>query len=122
MELRRLRDTSPYPNYYDDPDQISDEGPKARQTAHIKLLRASSNEIYVVIKRTHVKREHLWEMFISSFRPHKIRSWTWRNLIEWVELLTSRGIHLHNDRSRSPIEAIIDILYRNSRVSCKITG
>lgn len=117
--LRQTRDSRPYPNYADDPDPLPDESPKAKQVAHAKLLREYSHELYVTYKRTHMKGEKLWRSFITSFRPHTVKTWTRSNLIEWTDLLTSRGVYVDDNRSRSPTEAIIDLLYRSSHISCK---
>lgn len=49
--------------------------------------------------------------FINSFRPHNILAWIKPILQERRDLLVKRGICVRSERTRSPYEEIIYLLY-----------
>lgn len=118
-EFIQERELHPYPNHADDPDTLADSGPKARHTAHKKQFREYYNELYLASKRTHLKVECLWKKFLTAVRPHTVRIWSRANLIEWADLLSSRGVHVENNRSRAQSEFLVDFLYRKDNVFAK---
>lgn len=107
----RSRELEIFPNYADDPEPLDPTAPKKEHINHLKTLRDYSSEMFTAFSKTSMRGEHLWTDFISSFRPHTIRSWTKPMLHEWRDLLIRRGIYVQTVRTRSPYEAIIDVLY-----------
>lgn len=105
-----------YPHCAGDPNPIPQEAPKKAQTANQKVLRDYSLEMLIAYKRTKLRGELLWHTFVMGFRPHTIRSWTPSSTLEWFDLLTSRGVHVATDKSRTMKELIVDILYRDEHI------
>lgn len=61
----------------------------------------------------------MWLDFITAFRPHTIRSFTRPMITEWRDLLTKRAIFIDINRSRAPVEAIIDVIFRERHIGPK---
>lgn len=107
----RERERKPYPNYCDDPDPIEPSASKKDHQTHVKVLRDYSSKLYEAYNKSSMRTENLWIEFITSFRPHTIRSWSKVQLHEWIDLLRNRGFTIKTTRSRSSYESVIDVLY-----------
>lgn len=97
-------------------DTLPAKDPKARQITLLEKLGAYLQDLYLTHKRKDLKGEGLWSNLIKSFRPHTIEIWKKDNSGECIDLLTSRGVHVDMDCSRSPTECVINFLYRESHI------
>ena len=118
-EEPEVRDIFPYPNYSDDPDPLPQNASKEKEAAYKAELAEYSSELFTAYQKSKMRGEILWNDFITAFRPHTLRTWPRSVIIEWRDLLTQRGIYIEPNRRRSPIEAIIDILYREEHIGPK---
>lgn len=113
----KARENTPYPNFATDPQPITGDVSKATWQSHQRSLQTYSEKMFASYQKTKLRGEYFWTEFITSFRPHTIKSWPRPVLSEWRDLIMQRGIYLDCDRSRSPYETVIDILYRDKHIS-----
>lgn len=111
------RNSAKYPNYADDPDPLPDNATKAAKTARAKETREYSQSMFAMYSRTKMRGKSMWLDFITAFRPHTIRTWNRAFIREWRELLMTRDVFVDKDRTRAPVETLIDLLYREKHMS-----
>ena len=117
LNVKEFVDESvPYPNYADDPDPLPMNSTKTAQTAKLKEMKEYTQGILAAYQKTKMRGEILWKDFITAFRPHTIRSWPRTTVIEWRDFLMQRGIFIDTERTKPPVESIIETYYiwRNS--------
>lgn len=61
----------------------------------------------------------MWRNISTAFTLYTVRSWTREDLAEWSDLLTTRGVYVDDDCTRSQTECLIDLVYRTTHISTK---
>lgn len=72
----REREIVEFPNHSDDPDPLDPPAAKREHQTHLKVPRHYSKDMFTWHARTAMRGELFWNDFLSSSRPHIIRSWT----------------------------------------------
>lgn len=111
-ELWKLRDAQP-PDFPDNEETFS---ANIRTKFRTERTLREYHHLLSAYEKTRMAGEIFWGNFITSFRRHTIRSWTKGLKINWVDLLTCRGVHVSNDKTRPVIQNVIDIIYADRHV------
>ena len=111
-----------YPNIADDPDPIDDDASIEERKEYAEKLKDYADDILAALRNTAIQGESLWLDFITSFRPHTIKTWEKPYCITWTEFLTDRGVFVEKGRKQSRTQSIIDILYRDNHIPCEGTA
>lgn len=81
-------------NYEENFDPIAENATEKEKVAYIPLLNGYSSKMLQCLKNSSFSGEDLWIEFSSTFRDHLITYMIATGVVNWIDSLRSRGVHI----------------------------
>ncbi len=91
----------------EDPDPLHEGASEEEKKEYIKKVREYCKEMYEWFSKSEFTGEPLWIEVSHTFREHTIRNMTQTMILNWIQLLLMRGVHVNRGRNISRENALV---------------